>query len=59
MTEAKPFGPVLRRTFTPEQTGLRVLSAQEERRRARSRYRSRLATVFDLERRLRDLGYRP
>ena len=59
MREPTPTGPMLRRTFGPETTGLRVLSADEERRRARPRYRSRIAIAFDLDRRLRALGYRP
>ncbi len=57
MSEPTPTGPILRRTFGPETTRLRVLSVQEERRRARRRYRSRLAVAFDLDRRLAALGY--
>ena len=57
MREPEPIGPVLRRTFEPETTGLRVLSAAEERRRARPKVRSRLAVAFDLDRRLAALGY--
>jgi hypothetical protein len=59
MNEPTPTGPILRRTFGPETTGLRVLSAAEERRRAQPRYRSRVAIALDLDRRLRALGYRP
>jgi hypothetical protein len=56
MREPKPTGPMLRRTLGPETTGPRVLSADEERRRARPRYRSRIAIAFDLDRRLQALG---
>jgi hypothetical protein len=52
MSEAKPFGPILRRTFG-ETAGLRVLSGAEERRRTRSR----LAIASDIDRRLWALGY--
>ena len=57
MSGQTPTGPILRRTFGPETTGLRVLSAAEERRRARPMFRSRLTVVFDLDRRLSALGY--
>ena len=57
MSEPKPMGPILRRTFGPTSTGLRVLSIAEERRRARPRYPSRLAVRADLDRRLEALGY--
>lgn len=59
MTEPQPYGPVLRRTYGPTVTRLRVLSTAEERRRARMRFRSRLAIAVDLDRRLAALGYRP
>ena len=55
MTEPKPIGPVLRRTFGPESTGLRVLSRTEERRRRR--LRTDYAILADLDRRLEALGY--
>jgi hypothetical protein len=56
MSEPKPYGSILRRTFRPETTGLWVLSA-EERHRARRRLRSRLAIASGLDRRLDALGY--
>ncbi|MGH2629479.1 MAG: hypothetical protein ACRDHI_02820 [Actinomycetota bacterium] len=40
-------------------TRLRVLTPEEERRRARPRYRSHLAIAFDLDRRLAALGLGP
>jgi hypothetical protein len=52
-----PSGPILRRTFGPETTGLRILSRAEERRRRRLRTRYAIAT--DLDRRIARLGYRP
>jgi hypothetical protein len=58
MTEREPYGPILRRTFRPSTTGLRVLSREEERRRERRRrLRSRYAIATDLDHRLRALGY--
>ena len=45
MTEPKPNGPILRRSYGPETSKLHVLTPEEERRRARPRYRSRLAKV--------------
>ena len=56
MSEPQPSGPILRRTFGPDVTGLRVLTSDEERRRRR-RFRSCLAVATDLDRRLRALGY--
>lgn len=56
MSEPTPTGPILRRTFGPDTTRLRVLTAEEERHR-RQRFRSRLAIALDLDRRLRTLGY--
>lgn len=58
MSEPEPHGPILRRTYGPEVTGLRVLTSAEERRRERRRFRSGLAIATDLDRRLRALGYR-
>jgi hypothetical protein len=58
MVEPEPCGPILRRTFGPETTGLRVLTPAEDRRRVRRRSRSRLAIASDLDRRLHALGYR-
>ena len=57
MSEPTPTGPILRRTFGPESARLRILTAAEERRRSRPRFRSRLAIALDLDRRLRALGY--
>lgn len=56
MTEPRPYGPIRRRTFGPETTGLRVLPRSEERRRRR--LRTRYAIAVDLDRRLRELGNR-
>lgn len=58
MIEPAPAGPILRRTFGRETTGLRVVPADEERRRRR-RLRTRYAISTDLDRRLRALGYEP
>jgi hypothetical protein len=55
MTEPKPFGPLLRRTWGPESSRLRVLSPEEERWRARRP--SPYAKATDLDRRLRALGF--
>jgi hypothetical protein len=60
MTEPKPYGPVLRRTWSVESSRVRVLNPEEERRAARRRkLRSRygIPTNADLDRRLRALGY--
>lgn len=57
MSEPQPTGPILRRTFGPGVTRLRVLTSVEERRRQRRRFRSDLAIATDLDRRLRGLGY--
>ena len=57
MSEPRPTGPILRRMFGPETTRLRILTPEEERRSSRSRFRSRLAVAFDLDRRLQALGY--
>jgi hypothetical protein len=60
MSEPEPIGPVLRRTFGPETTKLRVVPAEEERRlarRLRLRFRFGIARDLDLDRRLRALGY--
>jgi hypothetical protein len=56
MTEPRPFGPVLRRTWSAETSRLRVVPRSEERRRRR--LRTRLTIDVDLDRRLRALGYR-
>lgn len=47
MSEPRPTGPILRRTFGPESTGLRILSRAEERQR---RLRTRYAIAVDLDR---------
>jgi hypothetical protein len=55
MTEPKPFGPILRRTWGPESFRLRVLTPEEERRRGCRC--TRYAKATDLDRRLARLGY--
>ena len=57
--EPQPYGPILRRSFGPESSRLRILTAEEERRRARPRLRTRFARDHDLDRRLQALGYAP
>jgi hypothetical protein len=55
MIEPEPFGPILRRTFGPATSKIRVLTRAEERRLLRPR--TRYAIAHDLDRRLRALGY--
>jgi hypothetical protein len=59
MKEPRPSGPILRRTFGPATTKLRVMSRAEERaleRRQRTRHRSSWG-VLRMDARLRALGF--